>query len=114
MSKSKRLKVFEKYKGHCAYCGVMLGVKKFDVDHIRPRHLGGGEEESNLNPSCRRCNLWKKTFSVEEFREELAAQPVRLLRSSPSARLALDYGLLSIKQTNKRVKFYFEKEGGDD
>ncbi len=111
---SKRLKVFEKYKGHCAYCGIMLSVKKLNVDHIIPSYLGGSNDLENLNPSCRRCNSWKKTYSIEEFRKELEAQPRRLLKSSASARLALDYGLLSIKPTNKSVEFYFEKEGKNE
>lgn len=31
-----RQKVYEKYDGHCAYCGCKLEYKDMQVDHINP------------------------------------------------------------------------------
>lgn len=104
----KRIKLFEKYNGFCAYCGVKLNPKKFDIDHIKPKYLGGRNTIENLNPSCRRCNSWKKTFSIEEFRQEIMAQPERILKAFAGARLAVDYGIIEIKAINIKPKFYFE------
>lgn len=36
MNKKTRLKVYEKYGGHCAYCGEAIEFKEMQVDHIKP------------------------------------------------------------------------------
>lgn len=41
----------------CRMCG---GVGRFEVDHIRPLHLGGGDGLDNLQTLCRSCHF-KKT-----------------------------------------------------
>ena len=114
-----RQEVFKKYNGKCAYCGCEL-QKGWHVDHIKPAwHNWDGEdiklrlkiekgkdELDNYNPSCPRCNKWKSTFSIDQFRDEISMQIERLKRDSSSFRMALDYGL--IKETETKVKFYFE------
>lgn len=113
-----RQEVFRKYNGKCAYCGCEL-QKGWHVDHIVPKFRNWDEQTlkgfnrergkdtiSNYNPSCPRCNKWKSTLSIEEFRREISMQIERLKRDSPSFRMALDYGL--IKETETKVKFYFE------
>jgi hypothetical protein len=60
-----------------------------------------------LNPSCPRCNRWKSTWNIEQFREEIGLQVERLNKYSPSYRISKDYGL--IEEKNITVKFYFEK-----
>lgn len=35
------------------------------VDHIVPRELGGGDEETNLRAACERCNLGRGRARVE-------------------------------------------------
>jgi len=66
----------------------------------------GEHKEDNFNPSCARCNRWKSTFSVEQFREEISKQIERLKRDSSGFRLAVDYNLINYKTD---VKFYFEQ-----
>lgn len=117
ISKNLRIQVYKKYDGHCAYCGCELNGK-FQVDHIEPIYRGWNytlidkynkkriEDISNYNPSCARCNKWKSTWSIEEFRHEISMQIERLKRDSSSFRLSLDYSL--IQETKKQVKFYFE------
>lgn len=95
-----------KYGGKCAYCGVVLG-DRWHKDHIVPAHRGGTDDAENLNPSCSRCNFRKGGCTLEEFRSEIAAQHIRLLRDSAAYRLAMDYGLIT--PTDKPVEFYFEK-----
>ena len=36
MKKSKRLEVFQKCNGHCAYCGEKIEYKDMQVDHVKP------------------------------------------------------------------------------
>jgi hypothetical protein len=106
---SKKEILFDKFGGCCAYCGANLLKVVWDIDHIKPKYLGGSNDIENLNPSCRRCNVWKKTFSIEEFRQEIMAQSERLLKSSAGVRLAVDYGVIEIKTTKIKPLFYFEQ-----
>ena len=39
IKKSDRIKAYEKYNGHCAYCGKEIEYKEMRIDHIRP-HRG--------------------------------------------------------------------------
>ena len=36
LSKEERMKVYEKCKGYCAYCGCALEYKDMQVDHVNP------------------------------------------------------------------------------
>lgn len=119
--KINRQQVYDKYDGHCAYCGVEITLKKMQVDHIEPHWHTFTEQEAirsnikkgshdidNLNPSCARCNKWKSTYTLEQFRKVVESSLDRLERDTPNFRLARDYGLIELK--NKPVIFFFEKE----
>lgn len=125
--KSTRQKVFNKYNGHCAYCGCEISdgaqpkfFKKMQIDHIQPIYRGdlewslkknnrvrGSNEIKNLNPACQPCNSGKGCGSLEEYRKTIRHQITRLNRESSSYRVALRYGL--IKKTGNKVVFYFER-----
>lgn len=119
MNKKEREVVFDKFGGKCAYCGCEL-QKGWHVDHIQPafhnwsdedikKHLKqdrGQNKIENYNPACPRCNRWKGTWSIEQFRNEIFLQLKRLERDSAPFRIASDYGL--IKTMDIEVKFYFE------
>lgn len=119
LTKQQRQSIEEKYGGKCAYCGCEL-PERWQVDHIKPIYRGYTDEDikkyikkprgtdtiENYNPSCARCNRWKSTFSIEQFRKEISMQIDRMKRDSSQFRLSLDYGI--IKETKTEVKFYFE------
>ena len=101
-----RKRVYEKYKGHCAYCGCKLEYKDMQVDHMTPVYWYGGENDiENLMPACRMCNFYKSTFTLEKFRERLQTMTDRLKKSF-IYRLAKQYGL--IRENEKEIVFYFE------
>ena len=117
-TKSQREALREKFGGRCAYCGNEL-QKGFHCDHIDPVYRGwddkvltgyniqrGKNETENYNPACPRCNRWKSTWTIEQFRTEITKQTERLKRDSPQFRLALDFA--TVKETQTPVKFYFE------
>ena len=106
MNKKIRKEVFNKYKGHCAYCGCKLTLKDMQVDHITAKYLGGQDDISNLNPACRQCNFYKQTLTIEEFREKMGSLMLRV-RGSYIYRLALKYRM--VKEIEWNGKFYFEK-----
>lgn len=118
MKKEKRQIIFNKYDGKCAYCGCEL-QKGWHIDHIEPKFRSwsdktlasynrqrGLDDIENYNPACPRCNRWKGTWNIDEFRREISLQTERLKRDSSNYRMALDYGL--IKETEMEVKFYYE------
>ena len=117
--KKVREVVYEKCGGHCAYCGCKITIKQMQVDHIQPHWHTLTEQEAskskinkgshdidNLNPSCARCNKWKSTYTLEQFRDVIETSLDRLERDTPNFRLARDYKLLTI--TKKSIIFYFE------
>ena len=117
--KIDRKKVYDKCNGRCGYCGGEITIKQMQVDHIIPIFRGWKDEEierynltrgtddfDNLLPTCARCNKWKSSHNLEQFRKEIELQLERLKRDSPGYRLGLDYGL--IQEFPKKVVFYFE------
>ena len=121
-----RLKIYNKYNGYCAYCGVKLSYNKMQVDHFLPvrkahyleteqmkdamevdNSLEDMNQLSNLMPSCARCNRWKSTLQIEQFRNAIKNLIVGLNRDSSQYRMAKDYGLILESGTN--VTFYYEK-----
>lgn len=105
--KAIRQKVYEKYNGHCAYCGCELEYKDMQVDHIESIYwYNGADELKNYNPACRMCNFYKSTMKIEDFREQLSKLLQRLEKVF-IFRLAKKYGLIEILE--KPIEFYFEK-----
>lgn len=113
--KINRKKIYNKYDKHCAYCGKYLEENRWHVDHIEPavRGLKTGkypkeklDREENLNPSCPSCNLMKHSFTLEQFRENIEKYIDSLNRYNNQYSFAKKYGL--VKETGKKVKFYFE------
>ncbi len=116
--KINRKEIYDKLNGHCAYCGCEITIKEMQVDHIYPQflahHFRGNDgcikdvhAIINLNPSCRVCNKWKSTWTIEEFRHEIKMQIQRLRQYSASFRLSERFGLISFNEGE--IVFYFEK-----
>jgi hypothetical protein len=63
----RRREVFERSQGRCFYCETTLQVDNFEVEHMRPRALGGGDDLLNLVAACRRCNRQKADRTALEY-----------------------------------------------
>lgn len=119
LTKTERTEVYNKYDGHCAYCGKAMEFKEMQVDHIMPqwRYKGAKDIEDyvndmdNLNPSCRRCNHYKRGALFEEFREIMKSLHERI-RKIYICKVAEDYGIIKIEPYDG--KFYFEREDKDE
>ena len=115
MNKKQRQQVYDKYKGHCAYCGKEIAYEDMQVDHIKPKQRGwvynpnnvGTDEMDNYNPSCRPCNFRKGILTIEQFRAELTSQCEGIIKRSFQVRQSIDYGLLKVEM--HPIVFYFEK-----
>ena len=112
ISKRTRQIVYDKYNGHCAYCGCRIGLSEMQVDHIMPKRRGhnstdaGTDDIENLNPSCRTCNYYKGMGTPDELRKRLHAI-IPMARRPVVFRLAERYGMVEVKEWDG--KFYFEK-----
>lgn len=64
------LHIFEEQEGRCAYCGITLfwSIKNdVHIDHIIPLARGGTNWPSNLNCTCKDCNLSKGDKTLDEW-----------------------------------------------
>lgn len=111
ISKKIRQLVYEKYDGHCAYCGREISYKEMQVDHFRPQRAwnpedSGTDDIDNLMPSCRMCNHYKRAHGLETFRRYIEEIP-RKLRGDYIYKIGVAYG--NVIENEKRIQFYFER-----
>lgn len=135
MNKKDRQLIFEKYKGHCAYCGCIL-FKGWHVDEIEPcirkwkwmegywtgnnnsvwikrKKIFDGYENpealhiDNQNPACPSCNINKHSMPLEEFRAAIKGFMKHLNEINTQYKIAKRYGL--VVEIDKPVIFYFEQ-----
>lgn len=111
IGKAVRQTTYEKYGGHCAYCGRLIAYKDMQVDHFKP--LGayfeedrGTDDIKNLMPSCRMCNHYKRANSLETFRRYIQDIP-RKLRQNYIYKVGVVYG--NVIENEKPIVFYFEQ-----
>jgi hypothetical protein len=112
---AQRMEVWQKYNGHCAYCGCEITLEKMQVDHMESiyRHekdyIAGDAEYldkiENYMPACRMCNFYKMTYTLEQFRQRLQTMTERLEKQF-IYRLAKKYGI--VREQEKGITFYFE------
>lgn len=115
ISKKTREQVYNKYYGHCAYCGKEIQYKDMQLDHLIPkqreRFKKYTEEEiecfENYMPSCRRCNHYKRAHSLETFRQMIEEIPAKLFRDNYIYKVGLDYHL--VVPHEHKVIFFFEQ-----
>lgn len=116
MKKELREKVWHKYNNHCAYCGKVLEYEDMQVDHLIPKGRRSYfdpiqenkiiESFNNLMPSCRRCNHYKRAYSLKEFRQLMVSLHDRVARQYIT-KVAIDYGIVEIKPFDG--VFFFER-----
>ena len=117
MSKAKLLRerIHGKFEGRCAYCGREISFTEMQVDHYYPkckarfylrRFKIDVHAESNLLPTCRRCNHYKRARTPSQFRELMKSLHERL-ESIYILKVAVDFGMANIKPFDGL--FYFEK-----
>ena len=109
LTNKERKRIFNKWNGHCAYCGCEIEFTEMQVDHLNPLHLGGEDTIWNMMPSCRSCNKYKHTLTLEKFREAIESWTDVLERGNTTYRNAVRYG--QIQPTPTPVSFYFEHMG---
>lgn len=121
LSQAERKAVYDKYNGHCAYCGCDIPFKGFNVDHLHCLRNYEYTEEftgidvhsiDNLMPACGSCNRYKATMDLETFRKQLQKIPDRLQRDVCTYNIALRYRM--VQENREPIKFYFERMKEDE
>ena len=125
ISKAMRQQVYDKYQGHCAYCGKEIKMSEMQVDHIVPiaHSVYGPREQAekvmkmfeddsingidNLMPACRACNFYKGINNIDGLRRRIQQELEHTCRSTFQTRLAMQYGMIEYKPWDG--KFYFER-----
>jgi len=102
-----RRDIYNKYNGHCAYCGKKIEFDDMTIDHIIPSSKGGANTLENTIPSCQLCNNQKADKSIEEFRM-FVENITESLDEDKQYRLALRYKKVTPVNRKCGVKFYFE------
>lgn len=69
--KVTRLRIFERDKFTCSYCGKVGG--ELECDHVIPISRNGTNEYSNLTTSCKTCNRLKSNLMPDEFIAKVSA-----------------------------------------
>lgn len=75
ISKTKRMRIFKRDNGECQICHKELKLmtdNPFDadlaqIDHIKPRSLGGGNSDDNLRVLCGKCNASRNNITGEKL-----------------------------------------------
>jgi len=83
--KLTKREVFRRDNFTCQYCGRQSG--HLTIDHLVPRHRGGGHAWSNLVTACPPCNRRKGGRTLPESRMSLQRHP-----SEPPASAAYLFG----------------------
>lgn len=112
----QRSELKQKFAGHCAYCGELLG-EKWHADHLNAvvRDLKTGKPSKpendvieNMVPACTACNHNKRSMSLESWRDLLTHyRDVQIIRDCPQVRHLMRFGLIEFVQ--KPVVFHFKK-----
>ena len=111
--KKIREQVYQMFDGHCAYCGCKLEYKDMQVDHIKSVYASEWNRVpvdnsiANYYPSCRSCNFYKGTWSLEGFRDNIEHMLIGKLRRDFNYKMLVKYGM--IHEDFKPVEFYFER-----
>jgi 5-methylcytosine-specific restriction endonuclease McrA len=108
MNKNLRYEIYNKYEGHCSYCGKIIKFDEMQVDHLKPRRLNQINLNTfdNLMPSCRRCNHYKRAESLDNFRNMIKTLHQRI-KDFYIVKVGIDFRLVEFKEWDGL--FYFEK-----
>ncbi len=125
LTKKQREALKQKYDGHCAYCGEILG-DRWHADHLKAvwrkmavqegsgRLVPTGELHKpehdtleNIMPACAPCNISKGPMDLEVWRDWLTGHIVSLNKFHPVYRMVKRFGL--VQETGIPVIFYFEQ-----
>jgi len=75
--------LFQKTGACCYYCGKLLTIESYTVDHLTPLSRGGDNNLDNSVPACIQCNAQKSNLTETEYINSKALQQVMGLKRPP-------------------------------
>lgn len=75
LGRHSNLKLFERDRHLCAYCGTKFPRSTLTRDHVMPVSRGGKDEWTNVVTACGRCNSHKAAKTPEEANMPLLYVP---------------------------------------
>ncbi len=99
-----RKTVYNKYNGRCAYSGTLL-EDDWQVDHLKPRARGGTNDISNLMPTQKLVNHYKRGRSIKLFKEWYLMGLHKRLKKLPKAPRT-EKSRRHIKYMNRVAKYF--------
>lgn len=117
LTKAERQVIYDKCGGHCAYCGRPITIREMQADHVMPMEFYDAYKAvgkdidtiDNMLPTCRSCNNYKSTLTLEKFRTCIERWPEVLENGNVTYRNAVRFGM--IVPNRHPVVFYFERMG---
>jgi len=70
-----RRNVLKRDDSICQYCG--LQSSSMTIDHIIPKDKGGKDSWDNLVAACKKCNIYKGNYLLNEINMKLLKKPGR-------------------------------------
>lgn len=74
-----RRMVIERDGLRCVYCDDDLSQSEVHLDHVVPESQGGPTTVTNLQVTCRKCNLQKGVLTESEFVDRLRIRAINIL-----------------------------------
>lgn len=78
-----RRNILVRDNSECQYCGRVLHLDDFTLDHVVPRSKGGLSTWENLVAACIRCNKYKAGHTLQESGMKLLRQPLEPKANDP-------------------------------
>lgn len=109
----KRERVWRNCSGLCVMCGTEMersgeasDARRFTLEHLHPRSLGGSNGEENLSGSHSFCNQVRGTLSLDVFPDSWRSV-LRELMDVPQLRSMNDFyvGFGSLRRDRGCVRF---------
>ena len=94
VSEKRRSLIFQKYVGHCAFCGKKISKDSFAIEYGAEKLQNRLKRYYELLPACLSCANEKRGMELESYRQFLQDK---------------DKHPGSYSSNVKRIQFYFEK-----
>jgi len=64
-----RRAIYDRDRGFCGICGLVVPFQQMHLDHVIPEKLGGKTEPDNLRVAHARCNIRRGAEQRTEYRQ---------------------------------------------
>src|SRR5262245_47994439 len=104
MTPEERIAIWEQAARLCGICGEPVALGDLEIDHIRPRMVGGTDALTNLRAAHRRCNRRQGRLDQARYPEAERTGVTNLnMRLDPVLKHDLDQLALSLNLSRTSI-----------